>query len=101
MVYWQPDPGNPGERKPSNKDVIEAAMNVVMIDLALLSAEMTAGIYRKPIDEIAKTFQYEPLPPEVRQVIVAAWIRGGLLPPSAIKAMVPRREPETIECPTT
>jgi hypothetical protein len=29
-------------------------MNVVMIDLALLSAEMTAGIYRKPIDEIAQ-----------------------------------------------
>ena len=54
MVYWQPDPGNPGERKPSNMYVIAAAMNVVMIDLALLSAEMTAGIYRKPIDEIAQ-----------------------------------------------
>jgi hypothetical protein len=25
IVCWHPDPENPGERKPSNKDVIEAA----------------------------------------------------------------------------
>jgi hypothetical protein len=70
-----------------------------MVDLALLSAEMTAGIYKKLIEEIANTFYYEPLPPEAHQVIIAAWTRGGLLPPSAIEAMVPRTEPETMQCP--
>jgi hypothetical protein len=91
IVYWKPDPDNTGERKPSNKDVIEAAKNIVMMDLALLSAEMTAGIYKKPIEEIAKTFHYEPLPPEVRALIIAAWMRGGLLPRLAIETMVPEQ----------
>lgn len=36
---------------------------------------------QKPIEEIAKTFQYEPLP---GAVVVAAWTRGGLLPRAAI-----------------
>lgn len=89
IVYWQFDPENPGERKPSNKDVIEAAKNIVMMDLALLSAEMTAGIYKKPIDVITKQFTYEPLPGEVRTVIISSWMRGGLLPREAIEQMIP------------
>jgi hypothetical protein len=89
IVYWKPDPDNAGERKPSNKDIIEAAKNIVMMDLALLSAEMTAGIYKKPIAEIAKTIHYEPLEPEVRQVIIASWMRGGMLPAATIERMVP------------
>jgi hypothetical protein len=89
IVYWQPDSESPGERKPSNKDVIEAAKNIMMMDLALLSAEMTAGIYKKPIAEIAKTFHYEPLPGEIRTVIISSWARGGLLPKSVIEQMAP------------
>jgi hypothetical protein len=89
IVFWQSDPENPSERKPTNKDVIEAAKNMVMMDLALLHAEMAAGIYKKPINEIVKTFQYEPVPGEVRAVIMASWQRGGLLPRQAIEEMVP------------
>ena len=33
----------------------------------------------------------------MRQVIVAAWTLGGLLPPAAITAMVPVAEPEAVE----
>ena len=43
-------------------DKIEAAKNVVMMDLALLQAEVAAGMYKKPIDVIAKEFRYDPLP---------------------------------------
>jgi hypothetical protein len=60
IVFWRPDPENPAERKPSNKDVIEAAKSMVMMDMAILQAEMAAGIYKKPIDELAKTFHYDP-----------------------------------------
>src|ERR1700730_15894941 len=39
IIYWQPPDDNADARPPLNKDVIEAAKNGVMMDLALLSAE--------------------------------------------------------------
>ena len=76
-------------KPPLNKDVIEAAKNVVMMDLALLQAEAAAGIYKKPIEVIAKEFRYDPLPPETRMIVIAAWQHGGLLPAAAIERIVP------------
>ena len=75
--------------KPLARDRIEAAKNLVMMDLVLLQAEIANGMYKKPLDAIVKQYRYDPLPDEVRAVIIAAWTRGGLLPPAAIKAMVP------------
>jgi hypothetical protein len=45
-------------------------------------------MYKKPIAAISKEFQYEPLPGEVRAVIIAAWTREGLLPRAAIEKMI-------------
>jgi hypothetical protein len=56
---------------PANKDVIEAAKNLAMMDLAILKAEAAAA--------------------EVRAVVVAAWTRGGLLPKLIVEQMVPTR----------
>jgi len=65
-----------------------------MLDLGILSAEAAAGMYRKSPEQLAKTtIHYEPLPPEIRTVIIAAWQRGGMLPAAAIEAMVPVRLP--------
>jgi hypothetical protein len=89
IVYWDPDKAVPGVPKPLAKDRIEAAKNVVMMDLALLGAEIANGMYRKPIDAITKEFQYEPLSPEIRTIVIAAWMRGGLLPKATIEQMVP------------
>jgi hypothetical protein len=33
-----------------------------MMDLAILRAEAAAGIFMKPIDELARTIHYDPLP---------------------------------------
>ena len=46
------------------------------MDLAILKAEIDNGLYKKPIEVLAKEFQYGPLPGEVRAVIIAAWRRG-------------------------
>lgn len=69
----------------------EAAKNIVMMDLAILSAEAAAGMYKKPVEMLAKQIQYEPLPPEVRMIVIAAWERGGLLPKATVERMVPQR----------
>ncbi len=44
-----------------------------MLDLTILQAEAAAGIYNKPITELAREVRYEPLPGEARTVIIAAW----------------------------
>lgn len=99
IIYWKPeDLLTDGVRPPLNKDVIEAAKNVVMMDLALLQAEIVNGMYKKPLEAIVKEYRYEPLPDEVRAVIIASWTRGGMLPPAAIEQMVPAAE--TSKCPT-
>jgi hypothetical protein len=60
--------------------VNEAAKNIVMMDSAILQAKAAAGIYEKPIESLAKEIHYEPVPNEVRAVVIAAWTRGGSLP---------------------
>ena len=62
---------------------------MVMLDLAVFKAEIETGMLKKPIEVIARELQYEPLPGEVRAVVIAAWLRGGLLPSAVVKKMVP------------
>jgi hypothetical protein len=89
IVYWNPESATPGLPKPLARDRVEAAKSVVMLDLAVL----------KPVDQLVKEFRYDPLPPEIRTIIVAAWMRGGMLPAAAIAAMVPTAAATV--CPTT
>jgi len=88
ILYWKPEHGG---KPPANRDVNEAAKNIVMMDLAILSAEAAAGMYKKPVETLAREFRYDPLPPEVRAVVIAAWIRGDMLPKTAIEQMVPEQ----------
>lgn len=88
IVCWTPDPNKPGEKEPGHFTAIEAAKNLVILDLALLKAELECGMYKKTPSELAQSFQYEPLPPETRAVVIAAWIRGGLLREATIREMV-------------
>lgn len=90
ILYWRPEDGG---KPPANRDVNEAAKNIVMMDLAILQAEAAAGMYKKPIEVLAREAHYEPLPAEVRTVVIAAWTRGGLLPKSMVKEIVPAQLP--------
>ena len=40
--------------KPLAKDRVEAAKSIVMLDFAVLNAEIVNGIYKKPIEVLAK-----------------------------------------------
>jgi hypothetical protein len=93
IVYWKVGDPIP---QPLARDKVEAAKNVVMLDLAILNAEAAAGMYKKPIEALAKEIRYEPLPGEVRVAVIAAWTRGGLLPRAAIEQMVPAMESEPL-----
>ena len=73
------DNATPGMPKPLARDRIEAAKSIVMLDLALMSAEIAN----------VKEYRYDPLTDDVRAVIIASWKRGGLLPAAAEEQMVP------------
>jgi hypothetical protein len=51
-------------------------------------------MYKKPVEAMAREFRYDPLPAEVRTVVIAAWTRGCLLPRAAIEQMVPELIPQ-------
>jgi hypothetical protein len=89
IVYWTPENHQDGMPKPLARDRVEAAKSVVMMDLAILQAEAAAGLFKKPIEMIAREFQYEPLPPEIRVMVIAGWRKAGLLPAATIEEMVP------------
>jgi hypothetical protein len=96
ILWWKPEDGG---KAPSNRDVNEAAKNIVMMDLAILQAEAAAGMYKKPIELLAREVQYEPLSGEVRAVVIAAWQRGGLLPRAVVEKMMPVRATEPAHLP--
>jgi hypothetical protein len=76
--------------KPLARVRVEAAKAVVMLDLAILNAEAAAGMFTNSIEVLAKEVHHEPLPGEVRAVVIAAWRRGGLLPKEVIDQLVPQ-----------
>jgi hypothetical protein len=46
-------------------------------------------MHEKPLEVLARELHYEPLPAEVRAVVVAACVRGGLLPKVVIEKIAP------------
>ena len=62
IIHWQ-RPENMEDlrnfKPPLNKDVIEAAKYVMIMDLALLQAELADGMCKKPIDALVKEFRYD------------------------------------------
>jgi hypothetical protein len=54
---------------------------VVLRDhLGTSKAEIANGMHKEPIKALAKEIRYDPLPKDVRTVVIAAWSRGGVLP---------------------
>jgi hypothetical protein len=64
----------PGAPKPLARDRVEAAKSIVMLEVAILNAEIANGAYKKGM---AREIHYEPLPDEVRAVVIVSWKRGG------------------------
>jgi len=90
IVYWNPE-DNPREKRPWASDVIDAAKTIVMLDFTLLKAEIETGMYKKPIELLAKEIRYDPLPDDIRIVVIQSWKNFGMLPAATIEEMVPAK----------
>jgi len=56
-----------------------------------LKAEIEMGMYKKPVEALAKEIRYDPLPEDVRVVVIQSWKNFGMLPAAAIEEMVPEK----------
>lgn len=72
-----------GMRKPAARDIAEAAKNLVMLDIAVLNAEVANGLY-KNLDEAAAKLQYPALPEEQRGTIASTFKKWNILPPGSL-----------------
>ena len=88
VLYWTPETEVlHGIRKPKAADNIQAAKNLVMLDITVLNAEVANGVYTN-LDEAAAAHKYPALPEEKRQVVVSAFEKWGMLPQSAVHKIV-------------
>lgn len=96
IVHWEPPKDHLKANLPYKEDVVEAARQIVTLDLALLKAEIECRICHKPLAEIVEGYAYDPLPGEIRAVVIAAWARVGLLPQPIIEQIVPAANSQTV-----
>lgn len=101
IIYWKP--GDEGVT-PLARDKVEAAKNVVMLDLAILNVEAAAGMYKKPIDVLAKEILWEPLPPKfvlrsLRPGSAVGWLLRRLLNRIVSSSLRKNHEIEPSFCP--
>lgn len=72
-----------GKNKPWDSSVIEAARSLVMLDIAVLNAEVANGLY-KNLDEAAAKLEYPALPAEQRGTIASIFKKWNILPPGSL-----------------
>lgn len=87
VLHWTED--DKDLKKPLTRDIVEAAKNIVMLDIAVLNAEVANGLY-KNLDEAAAagSVRYPALPEEQRHHIVSAFEKWGMLPPNTVQRLV-------------
>lgn len=72
-----------GIKQPLARDIVEATKNLVMLDIAVLNAEVANGLY-KNLDEAAAKLDYPALPAEQRTTIASTFKKWNILPPGSI-----------------
>jgi hypothetical protein len=72
-----------GKSKPWDSSIIEAARSLVMLDIAVLNAEVANGLY-KNLDEGAANLKYPALPEEQRSTIISTFEKWKILPPGSL-----------------
>jgi Mor family transcriptional regulator len=72
-----------GKNKPWDSVMVDAARSLVVLDIAVLNAEVANGLY-KNLDEAAAKLSYPALPEEQRGHIVSAFQKWNILPPGSL-----------------
>ncbi len=80
IAFYTDDLKKEGMPPPSYKDQIAALNSIIKLDLAILGAEMDAGIFERHIGKIALEARSRPLEPEQKQRMFDALVNWGIIP---------------------
>ena len=72
-----------GKGRPWDSTIVEAARSLVMLDIAVLNAEVANGLY-KNLNEAAAQLNYPALPEEQRGQIISVFQKWNILPPGSL-----------------
>lgn len=86
IIYWTKN--DESMKQPFAEEVVKAVHALVQLDLAILNAELDAGLYRKNEKEIKEELRYKPLPPEMREQIVIVYRKWGRLPEPVVQEII-------------
>lgn len=95
IIDWQPEYFDQFHiPPPRNEERIKAANTLLKLDLAILKAEMDAGIFERKLGEVDINLHRSiPLPPEMTVKIAEAFVRWGVNLPTSQPAL-PQATPE-------
>jgi hypothetical protein len=72
-----------GKERPWDSVMVDAARSLVVLDIAVLNAEVANGLY-KNLDEAAAKLDYPALPAEQRGTIASTFKKWNILPPGSL-----------------
>ena len=72
IVYWNPDTAKPGNAKATRSRPHRSRQERHHDGPRAPTGRDLNGMYRKPLDAVVKEYRYDPLPDEVRAVIIAS-----------------------------
>lgn len=79
IIDWKKEYLSEGIFMPNANDIIRAANTIVKLDLAILQAEMDAGIFERKLGALdMNVYRATKLPPEVAEKIAGAFKRWGI-----------------------
>jgi len=80
IAFYTEDLKKEGMPPPSYRDQISALNSIVRLDIAILNAEMDAGIFERHIGTLEVDKRNKPIPKEVKERIRQAMINWGMMP---------------------
>lgn len=92
IVYYTDDLKKEGFMPPSYKDQINAINSIIRLDSIIFNAQLDAGIFERHIGTLEVEKRSRPLPPELKAMMLKAFINWGIVP----KDVIPHAEPTTL-----
>ncbi len=101
IAFWEWDFLKDGIPMPSPGEQIYALATIGKMDIALLQAEMDAGIYKRKLGVLEVERRNSPLSPERKRAIITAMTGWGIIPKEETKELnnalpAPTTEPGTV-----
>lgn len=91
IVYYSDEMKKEGFTPPSIREQINAINSIVRLDVMVFNAELDAGLFERHLGTIEIEQRNRPLPPELKAMMLKAFVNWGIVPKEALP-----HEPTTI-----